>query len=445
MAEIISEKKVFTLLEVTQSIQRTLAGRYKNSFWVKAEMNKLNHYTHSGHCYPDLVEKKNGKVVAQMRANLWKSDFETINAQFVKLLDEPLKDGINILFCANISFDPSYGLCLRIIDIDPSYSLGELEREKKETIEKLNSAGIFDQNKKLQLPLIPQRIAVISVETSKGFADYLKIIEHNPWGYKFLNMLFPALLQGDRSVASILAQLRRIKKVTHHFDAVAIIRGGGGDVGLSSYNNYTLAREIALFPLPVITGIGHSTNETVSEMVSFKNLITPTELADFLIQKFHNFSVPIKRAEELISEMAMRILRDEKMKLGHSVRYFQSVTANRLMKNWNNLNTIIDSLNAQARFKLKNENARLKNNLQVFKQQSFFLLARENQSINNIEKQISILNPINILKRGFTITLDKNGNVVTQQSQVRPGEKITTMLAEGLVVSEVTSVKKTDE
>jgi exodeoxyribonuclease VII large subunit len=299
MPEIINKKKVFSLIEVTLSIQKTISERYKSSFWVKAEMNKLNNYSYSGHCYPDLVEKKDGRVIAQMKSNLWKNDFNRINNNFLTVLKEPIKDGIKILFCATITFDPSHGLSLRIIDIDPAYSLGELEREKQETIAKLNREGIFRNNRRLTLPLLPQRIAIISVETSKGYADFLKVIGNNPWGYKFFYFLFPALLQGEKSINSILHQLGRIGKVTKHFDVVAIIRGGGGDVGLSSYNNYELAKEIALFPIPVITGIGHSTNETVAEMVSFSNAITPTELADLLIQKFHNFSVPLKKRKKL--------------------------------------------------------------------------------------------------------------------------------------------------
>ena len=147
MSENVNDKKVYSLTEVTLSIQKTIADRYKSSFWVKAEMNKLNHYSHSGHCYPDLVEKTNGKVIAQMKANLWKSDFDRINQNFLKILKEPLKDGIKILFCATICFDPSHGLSLRIADIDPSFSLGELEREKLDTIERLKKEGIFHANK----------------------------------------------------------------------------------------------------------------------------------------------------------------------------------------------------------------------------------------------------------------------------------------------------------
>ena len=270
-------------------------------------------------------------------------------------LDEPLKDGIKILFLAKVSFEPSYGLSLRIIDIDPSYTLGDLEKEKQETIKKINAEKIFNTNKTLNLPLLPQRIAIISVETSKGYQDFLGKIQSNPWGYKFFHMLFPSLLQGEKIIQSISTQLQRIRKVKTHFDVVAIIRGGGGDVGLSSYNNYELAKEIALFPLPILTGIGHITNETVVEMVSHKNLITPTDLADFLTQKFHNFSVPVKEAQQKITDKSRRLISDEKTKFHSEIKLFRSVTGNMLIINRNEIKAQVQSLLQQSHFLFKKE------------------------------------------------------------------------------------------
>ncbi|MDR1129445.1 MAG: exodeoxyribonuclease VII large subunit, partial [Prevotellaceae bacterium] len=176
MAEKVNDRTIFSLLEVTKSVQKTLSGRYKSSFWVKAEMNKLNFYRHSGHCYPELVEKKDGKVIAQIKSYIWKDDYSRINGKFLDVLNEPLKDGIKILFQAKITFDPAHGLSLWIMDVDPAYTLGDLEREKQETVNRLKREGIFDKNKSLSFPLLPQRIAIISVETSKGYADFLKII-----------------------------------------------------------------------------------------------------------------------------------------------------------------------------------------------------------------------------------------------------------------------------
>ena len=466
MPETVNNRKVFSLIEVTLSIQKTLAERYTSTFWVKAEMNKLNYYSHSGHCYPELVEKNNGKVIAQIKANLWKTDFDRINDNFRNVLKEPLKDGIKILFCASVSFDPSHGLSLRILDIDPSFSLGELEREKQETIEKLKQEGIFTSNKMLKLPLLPQRIAVISVETSKGYSDFLKVIQDNPWGYRFFKFLFPSLLQGERSVASICNQLRQVRKVIHHFDVVAIIRGGGGDVGLSSFNNYDLVRAIALFPIPVLTGIGHSTNETVSEMVSFKNAITPTELADFLIQKFHDFSLPIKRGEEVIVDRSKRMLADENIKFRNAIKYFRSVTNGTLMRSHASLKNHTESLLQHSKFYVRRKAESLNWSIQnlsrtvsaqiATNKKDFEMLGsktrvvtatfvhKEKDQLIAIEKNVNILDPLNILKRGFSITM-LNGKALKSYHEVKVGDVITTVLADGQIVSEVHIPVKPDE
>ena len=431
------------MLEVTLSIKKTIQERYQRSFWVKAEMNKLNHYSYSGHCYPELVEKIDGKVVAQIKTNLWKDDYLRINANFITTLKEPLKDGINILFNATVNFDPVHGLSLRIIDIDPVFSLGELEREKMETIEKLKREGVFHSNKDLSLPLLPQRIAVISVETSKGYADFLKIISNNTWGYKFFCFLFPALLQGDRSVDSILYQLKKIRRVKHHFDMVAIVRGGGGDVGLSSYNHYSLAKEICQFPIPVLTGIGHSTNETVAEMVAFKNAITPTELADFLIQAFHNFSVPIQQMQETLVSSTRGILADERAGLLGSARLFKSVTNQLLIHNRHEIKGLARSASQHLAYyfqKKKQVCTDYKNQLR--KSTTLF---QKNRTIElaNVEKSISLMDPINIIRRGFTITL-KDGKAITSLADVKPGDKTTTITVDGMITSEIVSTKRNE-
>jgi exodeoxyribonuclease VII large subunit len=303
MPETINDRKVFSLLEVARSISKTIADRYTSSFWVKAELLKLNHYPRSGHCYPDLVEKSAGSVVAQVRSNLWKSDYNQINRRFLEVTGEPLKDGINILLQARIQYDPIHGLSLQILDIDPGFTMGEMLREKLDTIKKLKEEGLFERNKTLPFPLLPKRVAVISVETSKGYSDFRKKIDENPYGFHFFYMLFPSLLQGDGAVPELKRQLNRIRIVKDHFDVVAIIRGGGGDLGLSCYDNYELAKEVALFPLPVLAGIGHSTNETVVQMVAFKNNITPTDLADYLIRKFSDFKTPLENYERLLNEI----------------------------------------------------------------------------------------------------------------------------------------------
>lgn len=415
MPEVIDSKTIFSLLEVTRSIQKTIADRYKNLYWIKAEMNKLNHYSHSGHCYPELVEKKDGKIVAEIRSILWKTDFQRINQQFVKLLNEPLRDGITMLFQAGISYDPMYGLSLRIVDIDPTFVLGELEREKKESILKLQQEGIFDTNKKLPFPAVPKRLAIISVETSKGLSDFYKIINNNPWGYRFETTLYPALLQGDKSIPSIIKQLSILAERTDKYDAVAIIRGGGGEVGLSSYNNYLLAKAIAIFPLPVLTGIGHSTNETVSEMVAYKNAITPSELADFLIQKFHNFAIPLDQSREKLIYFSKQ----------HFLRERNAIAQSMQRISWSSKNKIASEKHGIQIFTQR---------LQLFSDQ---FLREKHASLEHLGRLVKLADPAQLLKRGFSITRT-NGKIVTHINQLRVGDQIETIFIDGKITGTVT-------
>ncbi|WP_286856842.1 MULTISPECIES: exodeoxyribonuclease VII large subunit [Sphingobacterium] len=418
MPELIQDKTIFSLLEVSKSIQKTLAERYKSLYWIKAEMNKLNHYTHSGHCYPELVEKQDGKIVAEIRSTLWKADFTRINNNFLKIAQEPLREGITMLFQASISYDPMYGLSLRIVDIDPTFTLGELEKEKLDSIRKLKEEGIYEANKSIPFPMLPKRLAIISVETSKGLSDFYKIINQNPWGYKLECTLFPALLQGDKSIPSIINQLAVIADKIAEFDVVAIIRGGGGEVGLSSYNNYLLAKAIAIFPIPVLTGIGHSTNYTVSEMVAYKNAITPSELADFLIQKFHNFSVPIEKAAEGIQQLIFTRFKEERNFLSQMATHIQWVGKRELQTARTNIQHIQHELGALIKLRFYEHKT----------------------ALAHTERIIQLSDPRRLLKRGFSIT-KVNGKLLQSLDQLSPGDLIQTMVIDGEIISTVTDKK----
>ena len=485
MSETVNGKQVFSLLEVTRSIRKTLAERYTSSFWVIAEMNKLNHYVQSGHCYPELVEKSDDRIVAQLKANLWKEDYLRINERFLKVLKEPLQNGIKILLCARITFDPVYGLSLNILDIDPSFSLGELEKEKQESLERLKKEGLFDRNKKIPFPLLPQRIAVISVETSKGYADFRSVIDDNPWGYRFFHMLFPALLQGEKAIADIRRQLARIHRVRQHFDVVAIIRGGGGDVGLSCYNNYFLARDIAVFPIPVLTGIGHATNETVSEMTACRNAITPTALAGQLIQQFHNFSVPVKEAAGNIPRLTRQRMEEEQLALKATAREVQRETRQHLYQGRNFLQqqsaafyhlaglfcsmernrvrsfpSLIKHAVSQARNreqfrmyeittgiktlcsiqttaiqeKLMRTSAFIPVHAQLHLRQAQTALQQSGQAVHH-------LSPEQTLRRGFTISRFK-GAAIQSLDQLHAGDKLETQTKDGSITSIIEKTKK---
>ena len=287
-------------------------------------MIKLNYYTKSHHCYPDMVEKDGSKIKAQIRTTLWSNTYFRINANFVKKTGRALSDGMNILFLAEVRHDSLHGLSLNIIDIDADFEIGQLAKAKTDCIAKLKSENIFNKNKLLIFPLLPKRIAIISVNTSKGYHDFISIIDNNTRDYKFFHMLFPAILQGDAAVDSIIDQLEIIKKVKHHFDIVTIIRGGGGDVGLSCYDDYRLAKRVAEFPLPIVSGIGHSTNETVVEMVANYNPITPTDLAYYLQQIFDNNAVRIQELKSIIERVSKSVIKTNNEKLNAATIFLKN-------------------------------------------------------------------------------------------------------------------------
>lgn len=412
------EKKIYTLLGLTKAIEGIISKYAAKQIWVKAEIVKLNFFSQSGHCYPDLVEKRDGKVVAEIRGNIWNSHFNKINKKFQSVLNESLSDNMTVICLASIKYHPVYGLSLNITDMDPNYTLGELAREKAETIKKLTDEKIIALNKQKELPLLPKNIAVISVETSKGYLDFVNVIENNSWGYNFHYKLFPAILQGAKSVSTITKQLKHIKDHTDIFDALVIIRGGGGEIGLSSYDNYRLAKAIAMYPIPVLTGIGHATNQTVTEMVSHESFITPTKMAEFLIQKFHNFAAEIDKNSRTIVESVNDILLKQKSGLKETARLFKTLSAQFILNEKNKWDDIQKYLSLYSRQKMENEKSVL----------------------TNLESKIRILSPQNILKRGYSITrLD--GKAVENVKQLNPGSEIESYFVDGKVSSVVNKIK----
>ncbi|HNY03534.1 MAG TPA: exodeoxyribonuclease VII large subunit [Bacteroidales bacterium] len=439
MTDTTEHRTILSLADIAVGVRRTLMENYPAPLWIKAEMNKLNHYPQSGHCYPELIEKSGDRIIAEMKATIWREDFRRINQRFQDVLHEPLKNGIKILLFARITFSPLYGLSLAIVDIDPSWSLGELEKEKQATLARLRAEEIFDRNRSLSLPLLPRRIAVISVETSKGFADFRTIIEGNTWGYSIFYLLFPAILQGDNAVPSIIEQLDRIQQVLHHFDAVAIIRGGGGDVGLTCYNHYELAKAVALFPIPVITGIGHSTNETVTEMVAFKNAITPTELAEFLLQRYHDFAAPLNQAISTLASATESILKEGKNGVKTITRHLKLVTVAGLAGAETGLNR--DRLvlgSAVARFH-RSMKELIDSSGKVLRSLVTGRIQVQQKDLGMIERSVELLDPVRVMNRGYSITSSR-GRIIRSAGEVLPGDPLETILADGSVVSNVESI-----
>lgn len=450
--------EIFTLRQVVQSIRKTIEERYQRLYWVKAEMHRLNRFA-SGHCFPELLQKEDGKIVAEMRGTLWKQHYERINARFIEVVKEPLREDSTLLMQVKVNFHETYGLSLQILDIDPNYALGELQRERQETLKKLQKEGLLNANQLLEFPLLPKRIAIISADASKGLSDFYKIIRENDWGYTFFSLLFPAYLQGDLAADSIIGQLERIRSVQHHFDAVVIVRGGGGEVGLSCYNNYALCREIATFPLPVLTGIGHSSNLTVAEMVAYRNAITPTELGEFLLQAFHNFSVPVKDAGRLLKIHAFQILEREKSRFSQLSSVFRYSSTAYLSNSREQLHRQAQLLRSEAlfsihqaqgqlqkassglqtglRYRVQKETNRIDQLASTLPVHTRTIFRDSNAVLEKFEQMIRLTDPQNVLRRGYSITLFQ-GKSVSEKNLPQKGDTLLIQTASHFLHSQVT-------
>ena len=455
------EHQIFTLKQVVTSIRKTLESRYQQAYWIKAEMHKLNTYP-SGHAFPELVQKEEEKIVAQISATIWKDNLNRINKSFAETVKEPLKEGVTLLMQVKVVFSELYGLSLQILDIDPSFTLGELQREREETLKRLQKEGLLNANQQLDFPLLPQRIAVISAESSKGLSDFNKVLLGNSWKYHFFTMLFPAYLQGDVAVSSIITQLERIRKVIHHFDIVVIVRGGGGEVGMSCYNNYELCKAIVSFPIPVLTGIGHSTNLTVAEMIAFRNAITPTELADFLLQAFHDFSVPVQEAGQKITGLSKRLLEQTSLQFRAETKHFRSAAELFLSRSTHELTRFSQEFRSEARSIVIEGQERLNGlkkaltsvSVNHLKAQDKWLndfqaalpvakerkLGREERELLRIEDLVRVLDPVNVLRRGYAIARFK-GRTINNDNQPVKGDEIEIETENSTLKSTVQSVK----
>jgi exodeoxyribonuclease VII large subunit len=446
-----TERQIFSLKQVVSSIRKTIEERYAQTYWMKAEIYKFNRFP-SGHAFPEIVQRENDKIVAQLSGTIWKQNYERINQQFIEVVKEPLKDGSNLLMQVKITFNELYGLSLQIIDIDPSFSLGEVQKQREETLKRLQKEGILNCNQQLPFPLLPKRIAVISADSSKGLSDFMEVLINNEEGYSFFTFLFNAYLQGDQAVDSIIQTLEKIKKVRQHFDLVVIVRGGGAEVGMTCYNHYELCKAIATFPLPILTGIGHSTNLNVAEMIAYRNAITPTKLAEFLIQTFREFDQEIRYGQQVVRTKSIDVLFNANQQLDALLRLFKQIskhsagaskqllldltkslefnTQKCVTKNQNQLKNIVVQISHNARFDLKERFNLINQHQEKLKFRSTNLLNSTSRNIVELEKNLDLLDPIHVMKRGFSITR-QNGKAITSPSEIENEVEIVTEVAEG--------------
>ncbi len=449
--------RTFTLTELGESIQSVIEGTYNKTYWVKAEIVKLNYYPKSGHCYPDLVDKIDNRIKAQFRGFIWGKDYQRINQEFLEKCQSDLKSGMKVLMQVKVQFHALHGLSLQIQDIDANYTIGEMALNRAKTIKNLKSEGLFYNNTLLEFPLLPKRIAVISVETSKGYQDFMNIIESKSYAIDII--LFPALLQGDQAIDSIRHQLKKIQERQTYFDAIAIIRGGGGEVGLDCYDAYTLAKDITKFQIPVLAGIGHAANVTVTEMVAHKHFITPTDLAYFVVGKFDAQSdlilklnaqfkdavhVYLQESKQGLSQVSTtlkplvhKILQNEKMELNKLAFQFKEGSAQRLWNDKSKLAKLNQRIQSDSKALIEQERWTLKQVKNKLEQNTKQELEHQKQELKSIKTIIRLMNPEHILKRGYSLQYNENGKIITSSKAVKSGEILTTQFKDGQVKSVV--------
>jgi exodeoxyribonuclease VII large subunit len=452
-----ADRQIFSLKQVVSSIRKTIEDRYLQTYWVKAEIYKFNRFP-SGHAFPEIVQRENDKIVAQLSGTIWKQNYERINQQFIDIVKEPLKDGSNLLIQVKVTFSELYGLSLQILDIDPSFSLGEVQKQREETLKRLQKEGMLNLNQSLPFPLLPKRIAIISADSSKGLSDFMEVLNNTEEGYSFFTFLFNAYLQGDQAVDSIMNTLEKIKKVKHHFDLVVIVRGGGAEVGMTCYNHFELCKSIATFPLPILTGIGHSTNMNVAEMIAYRNAITPTKLAEFLIQTFREFDHELMYGQQVVRNKSMDVLFNANQQLESLLRLFKQISKHSsssskqqlveltkllefsfqryLSTNKNHLLNLLVQLKHSYRFNLTSHFHVLSQNQEKLKNNTINLLISNKRNLTELEKNRDLLDPIHVMKRGFSITR-LNGKAITSHEEVKNFDEIETQLVEGSIRSVV--------
>ena len=451
-------KEVFTLKQVAQSIRKTLESRYERTYWVKAEIYKMNLFP-SGHAFPELVQRTDGKIVANLSGVIWKTNYGRISKQFEATVKEPFSEGKEVLMLVKITFSEVYGLSLHITDIDPSYSLGALHKLKLETIDALNKLGILQKNQTLSLSL-PKRIAVISAESSKGLSDFMQVLSATQSKIGISTFLFNATVQGDQAVESILQAFNKIERVRQYFDAVVIVRGGGAEVGMSCYDDFKLCKRIAEFPLPVLCGIGHSTNLTVAEMVAYSHAITPSVLASDLLQEFELKLNELLAICTNLNLVQSKLLTNIKNTFNQTVSKINGVTKWRFERINNQLNTIeqrniqeakqilsfhkqyISSSPIAIQTLVKKSHQIEHHRRTMLQQQLTFTMNRmvdkNGIMIESLEKQVQLMSPSAVLARGFSIARS-NGKAVLSKTELRPGTMIQIELSDGTAEAEVKS------
>lgn len=428
--------KALSLFELNSLVADVIDSTMSRSYWVQAELSEARE--NRGHCYMELIEKNEGSniPIARASAKCWSNVWMLIKPAFIRMTGQEVRAGMKVMLQVHAQFHPQYGFSWIVDDINPEYTMGDMMRKRQEIIRQLKAEGVLELQKELHFPIFAQRIAVISSETAAGYGDFCNQLETNEYELYFHVELFPAVMQGDHVEQSIINALNQINSREDDFDCVVIIRGGGATADLSGFDTLSLAENVANFPLPIVTGIGHERDESVLDMVSFQRVKTPTAAAAYLIDHLASTLMRVENAQTQIVDSVRRALEVEKMRIQHIGIHipvlFSVVRTKQEAK--------LDGLSQRLLMKLKE--TMKQTNFHLSTLQSRILptlqnrLSIEQHRLEILEQRARLLDPSLPLKRGYSITLC-NGKTVRNAKDLKIGDTIITRLEKGEVESRV--------
>lgn len=429
-----------TLQEFNNRIKRLLADPSVMNCWVVAETTDVRI---NQHCYLQLLEKnpKTGATVAKIKAIIWGSQFRFLNARFKQVTGRDIGNDMKIMVCLSVNYSPQYGLTVVINDINPEFTLGDMERQRQEILNRLTQEGIIGQNKTVPVPPVLQRIAIVSAAGAAGYGDFMKQLTDNKYGVCFYPCLFQATMQGVKTVPTVLAALDKVEQNQHLFDCVVIIRGGGGTEELNSFDNYDLARRVATFPLPMIVGIGHERDITVLDYVAGIRVKTPTAAAEHIILQAANALAHIGD----LSNQVVSIARDYIARAKEQLSYYAGnlpIMAQRIIDtNTLRLQNFIQNIPLHVQRRIEGENAQLARQKDAIKNAVAQVKMKETMRLEALGDKIELLSPRKVMARGYTLTTCE-GKIMTDAAQLEAGKLVTIHFRDGKVVAGTQSVIK---
>lgn len=424
---------ILSLLELNALVREAIEIAMPNAYWVEAELADVRD---NGHCYMELLQKdpRSNTPVARARATCWRNVWTYVRPRFERVTGQRLRAGMKVLLQVHASFHENYGFSWQVEDIDPDYTLGDMERKRKEIIRQLKEEGVYDLQRQLSFPLFAQRIAVISSEGAAGYGDFKDQLLNNAYGFRFYLRLFPSVMQGEQVESGVIAALDAIHAVEDSFDCVVIIRGGGATADLSGFDTLALAENVANFPLPILTGIGHERDESVLDLVAYQRLKTPTAVAAFLIEHLLEVSQRIDVAKKSIHDIVERRMRLERLRLERLTDKLPALFLGLRARHEARLETLYGRLAVMAKSRFREEIQFLGQCDRRLRMAVERRLKDEARLLEQLSHRVRQLDPQLLLNRGYSITL-KDGKVVKDASKLLAGDEIETRLARGNVKS----------